>query len=238
MSKANDQALQVAYMRQRGLQQSTYEHLLPARLLTDAVHPDEAISAVQALTIASQQGQRIYTITQDNLARILPKLQIDPDVTAEIQAAVVTGNIAMISEREITIGRWTGVGYLIVDPATGAGAYQISGGANGAIILTTLIALGTIIILAVMGGLIAATTFAFVAFFSIEVVAALSFVAHTIFFQAFKDEATFADALGLLLGTVGLIASIAAAIAGGAITGTVWALNIVSLLATAAGFAL
>lgn len=34
-------------------------------------------------------------------------------------------------ESPISVSGWTGSGYIIDDPATGAGAYKISGGANG-----------------------------------------------------------------------------------------------------------
>ena len=36
-----------------------------------------------------------------------------------------------ISEARITYAGWTGAGYLVVDPQTGAGSYLIEGGANG-----------------------------------------------------------------------------------------------------------
>ena len=37
-----------------------------------------------------------------------------------------------ISERNIDYKGWKGIGYIIIDTETGAGAYKISGGANGA----------------------------------------------------------------------------------------------------------
>lgn len=128
VSKTNDPAIQVAYVRQNGFRQSALEHSIPPQLFATAQHPREAVSAVKALAVASRQGQRLYTITPDTVANALPQLTIDPDVTAEIQAALATRKQAIVSQHEVTVGGWTGVGYIIVDPETGAGAYQISGG--------------------------------------------------------------------------------------------------------------
>jgi hypothetical protein len=79
---------------------------------------------------------------------VLPQLSLAPDVTAEIQAAVATGKVALVSQQEVTVGPWTGVGYIILDPETGAGAYQISGGANGARAFSIGATAGALIILA------------------------------------------------------------------------------------------
>jgi hypothetical protein len=37
-----------------------------------------------------------------------------------------------VHQADITAHGWTGSGYIVLDPETGAGAYKISGGANGA----------------------------------------------------------------------------------------------------------
>lgn len=148
VSKTNDRAAQVAYVRQSGLRQSAYEHQMPTRLFTDAAHPGEAVSAVQALAVASRQGLRIYTVTPDTLAFVLPQLRLSTDVITEIQDAVAAGKHVIISQHEITVGSWSGVGYIILDPATGAGAYQINGGANGGFFLGALA--GTFLIYALI----------------------------------------------------------------------------------------
>ena len=44
------------------------------------------------------------------------------------------GREATISEGTITVAGWTGVGYIVSDPETGAGAYRISGGGNGGLL--------------------------------------------------------------------------------------------------------
>ncbi len=49
-----------------------------------------------------------------------------------------------VSKSEITFNSWTGCGYIIIDPSTGEGAYMISGGTNGALII--LSAIGVLLI--------------------------------------------------------------------------------------------
>jgi len=78
-----------------------------------------------------QQGQKIYRIDKNNVQSILPLLTIGSDVKNEIINAVATGDIASIHENNISVGRWSGVGYILTDPITGSAAYKISGGYNG-----------------------------------------------------------------------------------------------------------
>ncbi len=111
---------------------SALEHRIPELAFTNEQNPGDAISAVKALTIAAQQGKRIYQITSAN-ENVLDELSIGVEIKDEIHAAVAVGKEATVSESTITVAGWTGTGYIISDPATGAGAYRISGGSNGCI---------------------------------------------------------------------------------------------------------
>jgi hypothetical protein len=108
-----------------------YEHLIPEKLWTDAQHPGEGVSAVKALARAAA-GQKIYTLTARN-ADALAQVQVDDAARAEIQDALAAGKVVTVHESPVTISGWTGTGsgYVVADPDTGAGAYTISGGANG-----------------------------------------------------------------------------------------------------------
>lgn len=143
-SKTNNHVARIAYVRQSGVRQSALEHRIPERLFVDAHHPGTAVSAVKALAEAGRQGQRLYTITRETLASVLPQLTIASEIQAEIQEAVAAGQTAVVAQHPVTLGGWTGVGYLLLDPETGSGAYKISGGANGSLML--LAALGAIAI--------------------------------------------------------------------------------------------
>lgn len=95
-------------------------------------HPmGTSTSAVQVLREANAQGIPLYTLTAQTLPGALPHLQFDADVQEEIRTAVAAGHIVFVPAREVVQGSWRGVGYVIQDPATGAGAYLIQGGFNG-----------------------------------------------------------------------------------------------------------
>lgn len=72
---------------------------------------------------------------QANHAALLAQVTIDTQAMAEIQSAVAAGKEVTVHQAPITQSGWTGSGYIITDPATGAGAYKISGGANGSAIV-------------------------------------------------------------------------------------------------------
>jgi hypothetical protein len=130
-AKDNDAEISRTVGQQVGMMSSAWEHRMPELLFTDDEHPSEAVSAVKALAIASAQGQRIYRVTAENVDTVLPVLNIGTEVKDEIRAAVAVGQVATVSQENISVGGWTGVGYIIADPETGAGAYRISGGSNG-----------------------------------------------------------------------------------------------------------
>lgn len=89
------------------------------------------LSATGILQSLQAQGAKIYKIDAANIATTLPNIQTTADVKADISNAVAAGQYAVIAERELTQGRWTGAGYYLIDPATGAGAYLLDGGYAG-----------------------------------------------------------------------------------------------------------
>jgi hypothetical protein len=130
-SKDGDMKKVKQFMLSSGLLSSTLEHAVPEQLFTTTNSSPEGISAVKAIQMANDQGIPIYTIDQSNINMILPKLQINSDAIADIQNAVNSGKEVIVSRANVTLENWTGCGYIIIDPITGAGAYMISGGTNG-----------------------------------------------------------------------------------------------------------
>lgn len=134
----------IAYNKMRGQYSSAMEHAIPEQFWVDRdkcsylddkgqlKNPSlpqcaEAISAVKAIAIAQSQGQKIYTINKDNAATALPKIP----ASAEIKNAIKAGKEVIFHEKAISAHGWSGHGYIIVDPETGAGAYLIEGKGNG-----------------------------------------------------------------------------------------------------------
>src|SRR5207249_10740611 len=106
--------------------------------------------AVKALLRASQEGQRIYRFDINSDVSVVSSLNIGSDVKSEILNALAAGREVSVSGGNVSVSGWTGVGYIIVDAGTGAGAYKISGGLNGSFlkdlrkaiyILATMVAL-------------------------------------------------------------------------------------------------
>ncbi len=94
--------------------------------------------------------EEIYNVTDQNINAILPALNIGEAVKNEIIFSVRTGKEAMVSQAAVSVGNWTGVGYIITDPDTGAGAYRISGGDNGAV-LELLTSVNSVLLTAGLG---------------------------------------------------------------------------------------
>ena len=143
----------IAYNKMRGQYSSAAEHAVPEQFWVDKStcrytengqikNPSllpcaEGISAVKAIAIAQQQGQKIYTINRDNAATALPRLPVGGDTGAEIRSAVQAGKEVTVHERQISAHGWSGYGYTIVDPETGGGAYLIEGKGNGGVLTDT-----------------------------------------------------------------------------------------------------
>ena len=128
---ASDPAKVIDFMKQAGLQSSYLEGAVFNQLEN---HPEPAIrgfSAVHLLSAAASQNIPIYRITSVNAAAVLPSLDLHSGVKSDIQTAVSQGKSVLVSEREVDLGVWSGVGYIIQDETTGGGAYLISGGLNG-----------------------------------------------------------------------------------------------------------
>jgi hypothetical protein len=121
---------------EQGGRESANESLISGQLLQDkssAAPTVQTVSGIDALRIAETQGQKIFVISQANIATVLPQLNQDSGTINDIQNSVSSGKIVTISQTSISYGGWTGSGYVITDPGTGASAYLIAGGTNGAV---------------------------------------------------------------------------------------------------------
>lgn len=107
--------------------------LLEGRVLEQASSAPQGsgISAVQLLIDAGNQGIPLYSLTAANASALLPQLSISSSVKSQISAAVAAGQTVVVSQRAPERLDWSGVGYIMLDPETGSGAYLIEGGLNG-----------------------------------------------------------------------------------------------------------
>ncbi len=107
----------------------------------------QGISAVKALGLAAQQGQKIYTITPQvyaNQPNIVNTALVahSPSTRAKVQAALDEGKEVTIHEAPIAQSGWVGAGFTVIEEGTGAGAYTIEGGSNGGGLFDFIVGLG------------------------------------------------------------------------------------------------
>ncbi len=93
-----------------GMNGSALEHSVPEQLFSTPENPAQGISAVKALKIANDQGIPIYTINQSNINTVLPQLQVDGDLKADIINAVNAGKEVTVSKTNGTKLGWDQTG--------------------------------------------------------------------------------------------------------------------------------
>lgn len=132
-AKNGDEVAWANYSALRGMQESSLENSTPDMLFqaTDPGSSFPSISSMTALREAVTEGQKIYVIGPQNLSSILPTLSVSDTVQQAISDAILAGKIALTSERPITLGDWTGNGFVLLDRETGDGAFLIEGGPSG-----------------------------------------------------------------------------------------------------------
>jgi|Deesub1362B_J571_1020462.scaffolds.fasta_scaffold00575_6 hypothetical protein len=82
------------------------------------------VSTVNIFEIAARGGVPIYRITSANADKI-ETLEIPATAREAIRNAVNQGLEVLVPARSLVIGNWTGVGWLVIDPTTGANAWMI-----------------------------------------------------------------------------------------------------------------
>jgi len=128
---ADDPSRVLAFFKQAGIQSSFLEGSVFDQLEGGPQPSIKGISAVHLIGMASQQGIPIYYVTSANAAAVLPLLVLNASVKSDISRAVGQGQNVIVPERNIDVGPWRGVGYIVRDDVTGAGGYLISGGLAG-----------------------------------------------------------------------------------------------------------
>ena len=120
-----------AYNSRASATYSAYESVVPAAALSYPGHSVNPVSTISVLEAAASAGVKTYMVNSSNVGSVLASLPLQQDVKDDISNAIASGQEAMVPGGLVTIGNWTGTGYVILDPATGGSAYKISGGQNG-----------------------------------------------------------------------------------------------------------
>lgn len=97
----------------------------------------ESVSAARLIEEAALRGIPIHTITPANRATAMADLVLPSAVLADIHRSVDAGLYVTVPRTQMTLdggpeyGTYTGVGYVILNPETGASSYMILGGLGG-----------------------------------------------------------------------------------------------------------
>lgn len=155
--KAGNEVKNRNFILQMGVIGSALEHAVPEQMFSTSDQPIVAISAVKAMTIANDNGQRIYVLTSDNKTTTLPNINHDTATMRAINQALASGKYVVTHTSSIDIPGWSGAGYIVIDPEVGNGGFLISGSLNGgaaALVVFPLLAVSAALLwlLALSGG--------------------------------------------------------------------------------------
>ena len=121
-----DEDAEKMFMLSSGMVSSLYESRVWEQLTGE-----ESISTVIIFTQAHEENIELLDITKENVNEQLAKLNTDSDTKQAVKEAAESGMIVTIPQRDVTMGDWTGIGYIVMDSETGEASYMISGGYNG-----------------------------------------------------------------------------------------------------------
>jgi len=189
--KDGDNNKKKSYNIQSGIMGSEME----ARVLEQvfSMKNTKALSATRILSIANEQQIPIYTINSSNIPQILPLLQISDKVKSAIECAVNGGMEVIIPGSNIRYNGREGIGYIVMNPETGEGAYMIEGIGGGGFLawawailqilfITALIVAAAILLAPVIAGFITAFVGAIIS-------AITSIISVIIYFDSFTKGA-------------------------------------------------
>src|SRR5207249_11952172 len=128
---SDDASKALTFFKQSGIQSSYLEGSVFDQLEGGTQPSIKGFSAIHLISMAIEQGIPVYHVTSANAAAVLPLLVLDGSVKSDISRAVGQGQNVIVPERNLTVGPWRGVGYIVRDEVTGAGGYLISGGLAG-----------------------------------------------------------------------------------------------------------
>ncbi|MBM7625050.1 transglutaminase-like domain-containing protein [Sporohalobacter salinus] len=98
----------------------------------------KGISTIHIFKCANRQGIPLYTINQDNINSVLPKLEYSEDKKHKFRDLVNNGKVITVPKKKVNIKGWNGTGYIVLNSDDGTGAYMISGGLSGGKLIDNL----------------------------------------------------------------------------------------------------
>jgi hypothetical protein len=87
----------------------------------------KAASAIRILQWSHDQGIPTCYIT-NSISTACPGFSHSSSTLSAVETALAEGHLIIMPQRDITIGQWSGTGYIDMNPSTGAAGYIIIGG--------------------------------------------------------------------------------------------------------------
>lgn len=136
VDKGNNEERWKQFNRINGARLSAMEHVVPEVLFSTENDSARSISAVKAIQLAASEGQKIWTITQSNLSTALAAINLPSDIESDISHSIYAGMEVTTHEKSVSFFGTNQVGYIVLDPKTGAGGYLIGSGEKGSLTLS------------------------------------------------------------------------------------------------------
>ena len=92
----------------------------------------ESLSTVQLFKRAQEKGINIVSLSK-NTTKKVSDLKISDEDAKRLQAEIDAGNTIITMEQSITVGEWTGIGYIVETADQASQAFMISGKMNGGV---------------------------------------------------------------------------------------------------------
>ena len=92
----------------------------------------ESLSTVQLFKRAQEKGIKIVSLSK-NTTKKVSDLKISDEDAKRLQAEIDAGNTIITMEQSITVGKWTGIGYIVETADQASQAFMISGKTNGGV---------------------------------------------------------------------------------------------------------
>ena len=127
ISRDGDVGKKKSFLLSRGMNMSALEHTI-----FDILFKKNAVSTVKIIQTAVEAGIEIVTITNENMAKVMPTLNISTSVKEDINNLLAANNVITMPAAAVNISGWSGIGYIAINQATFDGAYVIEGGYSGA----------------------------------------------------------------------------------------------------------
>jgi len=118
---------EISWMRMCGLIGTNMEHAM-----FEMLYGIDSVSTGRIFHEASTQGIPIHILdVPETLEADLAVISANSVVKEHIRTYVNAGYTAMIPQRGITLGSWSGQGWIVMNEETGAAGYMICGGLHG-----------------------------------------------------------------------------------------------------------